>query len=94
LNDTELAEALGVSRTPVREALQLLSVQGFVKTRPGVIENPYITSAISTLQAHVRRLFFHKSFILTPRSVEEHEKILKAFKCRDKETAAATAKIN
>lgn len=35
LNDTELAEVLGVSRTPVREALQLLEVQGFVKMYPG-----------------------------------------------------------
>ncbi|GAB3046916.1 GntR family transcriptional regulator [Virgibacillus ainsalahensis] len=35
LNDTELANALGVSRTPVRESLQLLEVQGFVKMYPG-----------------------------------------------------------
>ncbi|WP_080846077.1 GntR family transcriptional regulator [Cytobacillus gottheilii] len=36
LNDAELAQALGVSRTPVREALQLLNVQGFVQMYPGV----------------------------------------------------------
>src|SRR3954447_19989007 len=35
LNDTELAQALGVSRTPVRESLQLLEVQRFVKMYPG-----------------------------------------------------------
>jgi len=35
LNDIELAEALGVSRTPIRESLQLLEVQGFVKMFPG-----------------------------------------------------------
>ncbi len=35
LNDGELAEALGVSRTPVREALQLLEVQGFVEMHRG-----------------------------------------------------------
>ncbi|WP_028782360.1 GntR family transcriptional regulator [Thalassobacillus devorans] len=35
LNDTELAHALGSSRTPVRESLQLLEVQGFVKMYPG-----------------------------------------------------------
>ncbi|GEN85089.1 GntR family transcriptional regulator [Sporosarcina luteola] len=35
LNDTELAEALGVSRTPIRESLQLLEVRGFVKMYPG-----------------------------------------------------------
>ena len=35
LSDCELAEALGVSRTPVREALQLLEVQGFVEMHRG-----------------------------------------------------------
>ena len=35
LTDSELATALGVSRTPVREALQLLAVQGFVEMQPG-----------------------------------------------------------
>ncbi|RCK12631.1 FCD domain-containing protein [Bacillus licheniformis] len=33
--DVDLAEALGVSRTPVREALQLLESQGFVEMKPG-----------------------------------------------------------
>lgn len=36
LHDADLAQALGVSRTPVREALQLLNVQGFVEMYPGV----------------------------------------------------------
>jgi DNA-binding GntR family transcriptional regulator len=35
LNDSELAETLGVSRTPIREAMQLLEVQGFIETFPG-----------------------------------------------------------
>ena len=35
LSDSELAESLGVSRTPVRESLQLLEVQGFVQMFPG-----------------------------------------------------------
>ncbi|MDR6224600.1 GntR family transcriptional regulator [Desmospora profundinema] len=35
VNDSQLAEALGVSRTPVREALQILELQGFVEMRPG-----------------------------------------------------------
>ena len=34
-NVSEIAESLGVSRTPVRESLQLLEVQGFVKMFPG-----------------------------------------------------------
>ncbi|RXZ80648.1 GntR family transcriptional regulator [Paenibacillaceae bacterium] len=36
LTDAELAEALGVSRTPIREALQLLEMQGLVEMHPGV----------------------------------------------------------
>ena len=35
LVDFQLAEALNVSRTPVREALQLLEVQGLVHMQPG-----------------------------------------------------------
>lgn len=35
INDMEISKVLGVSRTPVREALQILSVQGFVKMKPG-----------------------------------------------------------
>ncbi|MDF2671077.1 MAG: GntR family transcriptional regulator [Paenibacillus sp.] len=35
LLDADLAEALGVSRTPIREALQLLEVQGLVEMHPG-----------------------------------------------------------
>jgi DNA-binding GntR family transcriptional regulator len=35
LLDAELAESLAVSRTPVREALQLLEVQGLVEMHPG-----------------------------------------------------------
>ncbi|AIY04133.1 transcriptional regulator, GntR family [Planococcus sp. PAMC 21323] len=35
LIDTDLAQALSLSRTPIREALQLLEVQGFVEMFPG-----------------------------------------------------------
>jgi DNA-binding GntR family transcriptional regulator len=35
LRDTEIAELLGVSRTPVREALLRLSEQGLVEIQPG-----------------------------------------------------------
>lgn len=36
INDALLAKAIGVSRTPVREALQILGLQGFVAMKPGV----------------------------------------------------------
>jgi DNA-binding GntR family transcriptional regulator len=34
LDEKELAEALGVSRTPVREAMTLLEQEGFLRTVP------------------------------------------------------------
>lgn len=36
INDIELAKAINISRTPVREALQMLNQQGFVTMKPGV----------------------------------------------------------
>lgn len=169
LHDADLAQALGVSRTPIREALQLLSFQGFVEMYPGVgtqvtainkedigkilpplgalqalaaelaapiitpeqiaalremnngfaqavkagdsytalkldedfhqsivevTENSYISSTVSTLLSHVRRLYFHNSIILTPKSIEEHTAILNAFEERNKEEAARIARMN
>ncbi|WP_071394017.1 GntR family transcriptional regulator [Bacillus tuaregi] len=169
LNDADLAQALGVSRTPIREALQLLNVQGFVEMFPGVgtqvtsvkkeditkilpplgalqalaaelatplidkqtistlreintsfaeaihrhdfysalkyddhyhnliietAQNPYISNAVSILQAHVMRLFHHQSVILTTQSIDEHEAIIQAFERRDPETASKMARIN
>lgn len=169
LNDTELAKALGVSRTPVRESLQLLEVQGFVKMYPGkatqvtevkkeaikdllpplaalqslavelaiphltgenidllertnkqfaeaiqseyyydalridekfhqiivdVADNPYLHSTVSSLQPHVRRLFFHNSIILTKRSIEEHDAIVRLMKEHDSTKASIVMKDN
>ncbi|GAA0436780.1 MAG: GntR family transcriptional regulator [Bacillota bacterium] len=169
LNDSELAKALGVSRTPVRESLQLLEVQGFVKMFPGkatqvtevekesmndllpplavlqalsaelaidnltdditaVLEeindrftkairsenyyaalkideefhqvivdaanNPYIHNIIANLQAHVRRLFFHNSIILTEQSIEEHSQIINLMKEGNNEALAPIMKEN
>jgi DNA-binding GntR family transcriptional regulator len=169
LNDADLAQALGVSRTPIREALQLLNVQGFVEMFPGVgtqvtsvnnedinkilpplgvlqalaaelatpvisqetidslremntkfaeaikkgdfysalkqdeqfhniivenAQNKYITNSVSNLQAHVLRLYFHQSIILTNDSIQEHEGILQAFENKNKEKAASLARKN
>lgn len=165
LNDTELAQALGVSRTPIRESLQLLEVQGFVEMFPGkatqvttvrkedikdllpplaalqalsaelaipnldkktidnmedanerfshaiqtkdyfsalkideefhqiivdAANNPYITSMVANLQAHVLRQFFHNSIVLTTHSIKEHATIIELLKKRD---AAAVAQV-
>lgn len=170
LNDAELATALGVSRTPVREALQLLNAQGFVEMHPGVatqvtavngedvdkilpvlaalhalaaeqmaikevdapfiqqlreknkdfaqaiqqqnfylalkldeelhaliihkVDNEYIANPIENFQAHVRRLFFHNSIILTEESVAEHEQLIQAFEKQDAQTAHEITKKN
>lgn len=57
LLDAELAESLGVSRTPIREAFQLLEVQGLVQTHPGketkvtTIEKDDIFKMYSTMAA-------------------------------------------
>ncbi|WP_010651944.1 GntR family transcriptional regulator [Oceanobacillus massiliensis] len=155
LNDTELAQALGVSRTPVRESLQLLEAQGFVEMFPGkatqvteiekdaikdllpplaalqslsaelaimhltdeilqlltktnerfaeairsenyyaglkideqfhkiivnTAKNSYIDGLLDSLQAHVRRQYFHNSIVLTEKSIEDHWKIIELMK--------------
>ncbi len=169
LNDNELAKALGVSRTPVRESLQLLEVQGFVEMFPGkatqvteveqddiqqllpplaslqalsaelatphltaetiqlleqtneefataihekrsfdalrideafhkiigdTANNSYVTSMVSNLQAHVGRLFFHNSIVLTEKSIQEHHKIIQLMKNQDGEAASTLMRKN
>ncbi|MCQ4085426.1 GntR family transcriptional regulator [Saccharibacillus sp. JS10] len=57
LLEAELSESLGVSRTPIREAFQLLEVQGLVATYPGKetkvtgVEKGDILKLYSTLAA-------------------------------------------
>lgn len=169
LNDSELAQALGISRTPVRESLQLLETEGFVQMFPGkatqvtevekesmkellpplaalqalaaelavdnlttdvldllettndrfakaihsenyyaalkideefhqiivdIANNPYIQRIIAHLQAHVRRLFFHNSIVLTEKSIEEHAKIIELIKNSNKEALSPIMKEN
>ncbi len=169
LNDAALAEALGVSRTPIRESLQLLEVQDFVKMYPGratqgtdiekesindllpplaslqalsaelaisqlteavissleeingrfaeairsenyfdalkideefhqmIVEtasNPYINHMLSYLQAHVRRLFFHNSIILTKSSIDEHDTIIKLMKEHNRKEVSEVMRKN
>jgi DNA-binding GntR family transcriptional regulator len=169
LNDTELANALGVSRTPIRESLQLLESQGFVKMYPGkatqvteveresikellpplaalqslsaelaipklnegilkqlkqaneqfsdaiqsenyysalkideqfhkiivaTANNQYINSIIESLQAHVRRQFYHNSIVLTEKSVDEHWEIIELMKKGDSSTLSSIMKEN
>ncbi|MCZ2259683.1 GntR family transcriptional regulator [Sporosarcina sp. G11-34] len=169
LNDIELAKALGVSRTPIRESLQLLEVQGFVEMFPGkatqvtavekesitellpplaalqalsaelaipllsdetisllestnkrfseavhaqdyfsaikideefhqiivdTANNPYIISMIASLQAHVSRLFFHNSIVLTQQSIKEHDQIIDLMKEGNTATVSSVMRDN
>lgn len=169
LNDTELAKALGVSRTPIRESLQLLESRGFVKMYPGkatqvtevekeaikellpplaalqalcaelaidhltdeivtlledtnkqfadaiyrkdyysalkldeafhqiivnTANNSYVPGIVESLQAHVRRQFFHNSITLTETSIDEHNRIISLMKNQQAEQAAALMKHN
>jgi len=169
INDTELAQALGVSRTPVRESLQLLEALGFVEMFPGkatqvtevdrssikdllpplaalqalsaelaiqnmskeiltslvntnkrfaeaihsknyysalkideqfhdiivdAANNSYIKNIIESLQAHVRRLFFHNSIILTEHSIQDHEAIINLIKNEDVDQLNTVMKNN
>ncbi|MDI5788368.1 GntR family transcriptional regulator [Bacillus licheniformis] len=56
-----MAEALGVSRTPVREALQLLESQGFVEMKPGKKQRSRSFIPMmrwpSILRSHISRLW-------------------------------------
>ena len=169
LTEIHLADKLGVSRTPIRESLQLLEVRGFVQMFPGkatqvtevdretisdllpplaalqalsaelsiqnltdniikklrdtnkrfaravekedyfqalkidekfhqiivdTAENPYISSMLVSLQAHVRRLFFHNSIILTSQSITEHEQIIDLMSARDGEQVTKVMREN
>ena len=167
INDMELARAIGVSRTPVREAIMLLSMQGLVSTRPGVAtyvedariedmekllppsaalqslaaeiatplmtehhialmeeanqgladalekhdffnalkfdtqfhrfiinlcDNSYLTNALDNLQAHVRRLFYLNTTIISENSVKEHAELIQAIREKDPSKASTLAK--
>ena len=169
--DAALAQALGISRTPVREALLILETQGFVEMRRGrdtrirplqpqaiyelypplaalertaallalprvtpdllerlrttnaafaralanhdvfaameedetfhnllvqCADNPYVTSFITTLQLHVRRLKFRFFSQTLPgqTSVQEHADIIRALETQDADRLASTMEQN
>src|SRR5690606_34516936 len=59
-----------------------------------IADNSYILSMVASLQAHVRRLFFHNSIVLTEQSIEEHRKIIQLLKERDALTVSTTMRNN
>ncbi len=92
LHDINVKFTKAIKKGDYYSALKL--DEQFHKSIVDITQNPYINNTISMLQAHVRRLFFHKSIILTTDSVKEHEAILQAFECKDKEAASNIARKN
>ncbi|HEY4554255.1 MAG TPA: FCD domain-containing protein, partial [Bacillaceae bacterium] len=56
--------------------------------------NTYIIQMLESLQAHVRRLFFHNSVILTEQSIDEHAEIIRMLKEKEAEGAALVMRKN
>lgn len=85
LFDAELAESLGVSRTPIREALQLLEVQGLVTTRPGketivtVIEKDDIFKMYNTMAALQALAAEATAHVIVPEQIEQLKAINEEF---------------
>ncbi|WP_340023717.1 GntR family transcriptional regulator [Paenibacillus sp. FSL K6-1096] len=77
LIDAELAESLGVSRTPIREAFQLLEVQGLVATHPGKetkvkeIEKDDIFKLYSTMAALQALAAEVTAKVIVPEQIEQ-----------------------
>lgn len=85
LLDAELAESLGVSRTPIREAFQLLEVQGLVSTHPGketrvtTIEKDDIFKMYSTMAALQALAAEVTAQVIVPEQIEQLRAINLAF---------------
>jgi len=85
LIDAELADSLGVSRTPIREAFQLLEVQGLVSTQPGKetkvteIEKDDIFKMYSTMAVLQALAAEVTTGIIVPQQMEQLRSINSAF---------------
>ena len=85
LIDSELAESLGVSRTPIREAFQLLEMQGLVSMQPGKetkvkeIEKDDIFKMYSTMAVLQALAAEETAKIITAEQVEQLRSINLAF---------------
>jgi len=96
LNDQELAEAFGVSRTPVREALKKLEEEGLVVAKRGSRTNVTMLDAtqarqtfpiVATLHALAARLAFPLSEADITRLIELNQMFQEAINRRDAASA-------
>ncbi|AGN37887.1 GntR family transcriptional regulator [Bacillus paralicheniformis] len=91
VTDVDLAEALGVSRTPVREALQLLESQGFVEMKPGketkiTLIHPDDALAVYPPLAHLQALAAELATpLLTEEEIAELKKLAAQYEAAFKE---------
>src|SRR5690242_3570765 len=92
LIETELATSLGVSRAPLREALQILSTEGLAETVP------YHGTTVRRLtKTDIEELYSLRSVLETfaiLRMIEQHnpEHVVRLRQCFDKMLEAAEAK--
>jgi len=56
--------------------------------------NPYITSMVEMLQAHVRRLYYYEKIKLRQQSVEQHAELISLFKKGDINKIAEIMRAN
>lgn len=96
LNDQELAEAFGVSRTPVREALKKLEEEGLVVAKRGSRTNVTMLDAtqarqtfpiVATLHALAARLAFPLSEADIPRLIKINQAFQEAINRGDAASA-------
>lgn len=97
LSDKELATSLGVSRTPIREALLRLEDEGLVKTKPNSstlvssidFHNAFhLYSIVWTLELlALNQAFGAISEEHIQRMVDANERFLKSMKARDRKSA-------
>jgi DNA-binding GntR family transcriptional regulator len=74
LSETRLSRALGISRTPVREALQQLAQEGLVQVIPGravTVASPSVRSVMDVV--HLRMLLEPELVRLAAESISDHD---------------------